>query len=468
MQNLTKQHASHSRLFLIMIASIAAIGGLLFGYDTGIISGALIYLSQDFHISTFLQELVVSCVVLGALFGALISGKLADLFGRRRMLIIVSVLFILGTIIATFGSNIITVIIGRLIIGLAIGISSYIVPLYISEVSTAKHRGALVLINAIAITGGEALAFLIDEWLVPTHSWRLMFATCVIPALLLLIGMLFVPETPRWLVLNNFVDKAKTVLSKIRFSTQNHQLIQTEIDDIQQSLVMKSTRWRNIFSKKIIGVLIVGIMLGVLQQFVGINTVMYYGPYIFKAAGLKTPEQQLWATFGMGVMNMIASIVTLIIIDHIGRRKLLMIGIAIAAMSLAIVGYAFYSGLSSALLSKITVIFLFIYIMGYSVSIGSLFWLIISEIYPLEVRGMAMSFVTAMQWLANFLVALTFLSIVKAFGPATTFWLYGVMCVITLLFSYYFVPETTGISLELIEENLIAGKKLRDLGRQIS
>jgi SP family galactose:H+ symporter-like MFS transporter len=445
--------------FVHRVALIAAVGGFLFGFDTGIISGALIFLENAFPMSTLAKEIVVASVVLGAFFGAISSGRLADHFGRRRMLIATAITFILGTALTTFTQSLNILVVGRFVLGIAIGISSYTVPLFISEMAPFETRGSLVLLNGIMITGGEAIAFLVDYALVPTHSWRWMFATGFIPAVILLIGMLLLPSTPRWLSLKKLHGEAHRVLKRIR----NKKDVLVELHEIRASLLEKQGTWRLLFSKRVRPVLMIGLGLGILQQFVGINTVMYYGPYIFKAAGFESASAQILATFGLGVVNTLMSVVAVLIVDKAGRRRLLLIGLAVAAVSLALVGLCFHS--STTLGHLLMLICMISYIAGYSISIGSLFWLIIAEIYPLQIRGLAMSFVSGIQWLANFVVALTFLSILDATGPSLTLWLYGFMCVIAFLFSYYFVPETSGVSLEQIERNLDAQKPARQLGQ---
>ena len=445
-----------NQLLLRLTASIAAIGGFLFGYDTGIISGALMFIEQTYPMTTFMQELVVSSVVLGALIGAVSSGKLADHYGSRQMLIYMAVTFMLGTIISTLATNINTIIIGRFIIGVAIGITSYLSPLFISEMAPADQRGKLVLINGVMITGGETIAFLVDYALVPTASWRLMFATGFVPAAALLIGMLFLPPTPRWMVMKGQHQEAREILASMRHAAE----AQDEYHEISNTARLHKSHWRELFSATLRPVLLIGLGLGILQQFVGINTVMYYGPAIFKSAGFTEASTQILATFVMGLINTIMSIVAVLVVDKIGRRRLLSGGMTIAMFSLGLVGLSFHFSISPAL----TLTFMMLYIAGYSLSLGSLFWLIISEIYPLNIRGLAMSVVTAVQWAANFLVAVTFLSLLDSIGPATTFLIYSSMCLISIIFSYYLVPETRGISLEQIEINLRDGKHSRDLG----
>lgn len=451
---------SNPNSFVFLIATIGALGGLLFGFDTGVISGALVFINKAFKPSTFLQEIIVSSVVFGAFFGAIFSGRLADIFGRRKMLLTAAVAFIIGTLLSVFATQVFILILGRFIIGIAIGISSYTTPLFISEMAPTHYRGAMVLLNAITITGGEAIAFLIDYFLTPSSAWREMFAAGLIPAILLFMGMLFLPDTPRWLLLKGATERAQKILLRIR--TQQQAAI--EMQKIRQNILPQQNKWRYLFSKKIRPVLIIGLGLGIFQQFFGINTVMYYGPTIFHAVGFQNTQTQILVTFGMGVVNTIMSVVAVLIIDYVGRRKLLLIGSAVAAISLGIVGYTFNQLNHSQNLQWLAVICMIIYIAGYCISVGSLFWLMISEIYPLNIRGLAMSVATAVQWAANFVVSMTFLSILNFIGPKDTFWLYAIMCLFCFAFVYYLVPETKGVSLEQIEKNLAENKPSRQLG----
>jgi SP family galactose:H+ symporter-like MFS transporter len=451
-----------SPIFLFITAAVAAIGGFLFGYDTGIISGALLFILKTFPANSFMQEVIVSAVVLGALIGAISSGRLADRIGSKSLLIYTAITFILGSLIASLALNLSMLITGRFIIGIAIGIASFISPLFISEMAPAKYRGSLVLLNAIMITGGESIAFLCDYLLADTQSWRLMFATGLIPAFLLLIGMLLMPASPRWMVLQGNLSKAKEILLFIRHPTQ----VEAELNEIIQYSNLKKSTWSDLFAKNLQPVLFIGLGLGIFQQFVGINTVMYYGPSIFKTAGFHSEQTQLLATFGMGLINTLMSIVAVLIVDKIGRRRLLLGGILVAGISLIAIGWIFYHSLEDENTAGIILIFMMFYIAGYSLSLGSLFWLLIAEIYPLNIRGLAMSFVTAVQWAANFMVAISFLSILNSIGPSYTFWIYAAMCVLSFFFCYYLVPETRGISLEQIEYNLRLGKSTRNLGHE--
>ena len=364
------------------------------------------------------------------------------------MLIMAAWLFIIGASFGALSHSVMELVLARLLLGLAIGVSSYTAPLYISEISPANYRGRLVLLNGIAITGGEALAFLLDYYLSFSSNWRMMIFIGIIPAIVLLLGMFSMPCSPRWLVSKGRMKSAKDVLQKVRCCTE----INVELSEIERSLEKPKSSLKTLFAKKRRRVLTIGIGLGILQQIVGINTVMYYGPFIFKAAGFQGEASQILATFGMGITNMLMTVVAVCLVDYFGRRRLLISGIIIAMVSLAIVGANFKFHLNSNTSHLITLIALMTYIAGYSISLGSMFWLIISEIYPLHIRSVAMSFVTAIQWGANFIVAATFLSLLETVGITNLFWLYGIVCVAAIFFCYYLIPETKGVSLEQMEE----------------
>jgi sugar porter (SP) family MFS transporter len=463
MNLMNKQTKIDKHFSVILIACIGALGGLLFGYDTGVIAGALRFINAQYHLSIWMQEAVVSSVVIGAIIGAMTSGKLADLYGRRSMMIVAAIAFVIGTFFTSFGEAVYDLILGRCIAGFAIGISSYTAPLFISEMAPTKARGTLVLINAITITGGEALAFIVDYWLTPSASWRLMFGLGLIPAFLLLFGMIILPETPRWLILNGKFDRNKSSLAEF-FDLKKLEYL---TEEIQKNTNTAKAKLRDLFAPNTRRVLIIGLALGIFQQFFGINTVMYYGPSIFQAAGFQTAEGQILATFFFGCINTVMSLVCMLIIDKIGRRKLLLSGSLIAACSLSVVAYALHHITSWPAAKWLAFAALIAFISGYCISVGSLFWLMIAEIFPLNLRGLGMSIATSAQWIANFIVSMTFLSILNAIGPDNTFWLYAMVCLLCFIYCYCQVPETKGVSLEIIEKNLAAHKPARQLGSPV-
>jgi MFS transporter, SP family, galactose:H+ symporter len=451
--------------FLFFVASIAALGGVLFGYDTGAIGAALIFINKTFHPTVFEQELIVSMLVAGACIGAVFSGKICNRFGRRKVLIITSIVFIVGTLQCCFALNITGLIIGRFILGLAVGIASYATPLFIAEISLPETRGLMVLLNSLCITGAQAAAYIIDL-IISKHfseevSWRIMIAAALIPSVLLLVGMLFAPQSPRWLIMKGKKDKARKILAKIRDLAK----IEKEIDEIEKGFSVKQAGWSVLFSKPVLPVLVLGLVYGVLQQFSGINTVMYYGPEIFKTIGFKGSDAQLIATFSMGSLNFIFTIFAMITVDRFGRKALMIIGLAVMMGSLAALSVVLQAGATNFPGGQIIgIIAMMTYISGYAYSLGCLFWLIISEVYPLHIRSLGMGFVAGIQWFANFVVTGTFLTVLGIFGAPWTFFTYAVIALFGLLYTVFYMPETKGVSLEHIEANLRDGERLRDIG----
>jgi SP family galactose:H+ symporter-like MFS transporter len=440
------------RRYLFTIAIIAALGGLLFGYDTGIIAGAIIFITPLFHINAWMQGLLVSVMIIGAFIGSLTSGHLVDRYGSHHILRWMAAIFLFGAIITAIAPNITTIMIGRFILGIAVGVTSFLSPLFIAEMAPANERGKLVLLNGLMITSGEAIAFLIDYYLLPTQSWRFMFATCGIPAIALLIGTIFLPRSPRWLILQGNIAEARKVLGKIRPHQEN---VEVEIQQILTQVKLEKSHWRELFSDNIRPALIIGLTLGIAQQFCGINAVMYYGPSMFAAMGFQTNQDQLLATFILGCVNTIITLMTILTVDHFGRRTMMITGLTIATLSLISAGLMIKSGAFGSALLLISMI---TYIIGYSMSLGSLFWLIISEIFPLNMRGLGMSAATASQWGANIIISMSFLTILQTAGIANTFWLFSLVCIFSLAFTYWYIPETKGISLEQIEHNLRSGR----------
>lgn len=455
----TKSHA-----YIIGVSIIAAVAGLLFGFDTGIISGALLFIQNDFVISTGMKELIVSSVLFGAMFGSLSSGRLTDRFGRRKLMLLISLFFIVGTLIASLANSVYGILFGRLFIGFAIGMGSYTAPLYIAEVSPYEMRGGLVSLNQLAITLGILSSYLINYTFTSIDgSWRWMFAIGLAPAILLSIGMLFLPESPRWLVAQNQIDKAIATLKHLRHSGN----VQHEIDEIQHSLTIKQASFREIFSPWIRPVLFLGAALGFIQQVTGINTIIYYAPTIFQLAGFHDTSSSIFATIGIGVVNVLSTVFAIFFLDRIGRRPLLLVGLVGMCVSLLGLSTAFHMGTDISMLRWAAIGCTFTYIICFAFSLGAILWLIVSEIFPLEVRGTAMSAAVFSCWLWNFLVSSTFLTLLNACGPSETFLIYALMCIGSFIFCYYKVPETNGVTLEHIEENIRQGVPLREIGRPV-
>lgn len=438
---------TQSGAFVFTISAVSALAGLLFGYDTGVISGAILFVQEDFRLATFQEEVVVSAVLLGCLIGAAFSGRLADRFGRRSVLIQVACLFILGALGTAFATGSVWLSIGRVIVGIAIGIASYTAPLYISEISPAGIRGKLVSLNQLMITIGILVSYLADYGLAASRGWRWMFGLAAIPALILLIGLAFVPESPRWYVKALMRERAREVLSKIRKPFE----VDPELAEIEASFTQQQGSWRELLSPALRPALVIGIGLAIFQQFTGINTVIYYAPTIFQLAGLRSHSAAILATAGVGVVNVLLTIVALELLDRVGRRPLLLFGLVGMILSLALLGIGFLTHNPAPALAWLSVICVMAYVACFAISLGPIFWLMIAEIYPLKIRSLAMSLAAAANWGSNLLVALTFLSLLRALGGPQTFWLYALVGVAAWIFVLRLVPETKGKTLEQIE-----------------
>ena len=452
---------SKLNFYVIMVATIAAIAGILFGFDTGVVSGAILFIRNEYHLSNLMNGVVVSAVLAGALVGSLLSGSFADYFGRRKLLIITSLIFIVGTIGSAMAFSIPSLIISRFVVGLAIGIASFAAPLYISEVAPPERRGALVSLNQLAITVGILLAYFVDmAYSSKLHNWRLMFGFGVIPAVILFFGMLCLPKSPRWLVLKGRIDEARKTLQRVRGVFFREE----ELIGIKNSLKEQGS-WKLMFQRWVLPAVGIGLGLGFLQQCTGINTIIYYAPTIFEMAGFKSASGAILATTGVGVVNVLFTIIALPLIDRWGRRPLLLSGMVCMLFSLCFLALSFAFQNDIASLRWFALASMLIYIAGFAVSLGPIMWLIIAEIFPLEIRGFASSLMVSASWLFNALVAVTFLTLIQKLGQTGTFLIYGVICFFGILFIFFKVPETKGSSLEQIENNLRAGVRTVDLGK---
>src|SRR5260221_6811436 len=325
--------------FVILAAVFAAVGGLLFGYDTAAISGAVIFIKQQFSLSTFPEELVVGMVLVGAALAALGGGRLSDRLGRRTTLILTSLIFILGALICAFADSFQTLLVGRTIVGLGIGLASTTVPVYISEVSPPKARGWQVSLFQLAITIGILAAYMVDYAFAGIGGWRWMLGLAAVPGIMLGLGMLYLPESPRWLAKHGQTDKALKILKRIRGGSD----VTTEFQEIRNTLAQSSERghWSDLFSPTVRPALIVGIGLAVFQQITGINTVIYYAPTILQSAGISSASGAILATAGIGLGNVLMTLVSMWLIDRMGRRPLLLIGTAGNVITLGILCFLF-------------------------------------------------------------------------------------------------------------------------------
>jgi MFS transporter, SP family, galactose:H+ symporter len=452
--------------WMIGVGIVTFLAGLLFGYDQGVISGALPLLKEDLDLSTFESEVITSWVTLGALFGALVAGGTADRIGRRWTAVAAGVLFAVGALIEAVspGAGLLTV--GRVITGLGVGFASVVAPLYAAEMSPKRLRGRFVSAYQLAITVGIFLAYLADDALTSSDRWRLMFGLAVIPGVALVIGFLVMPESARWLLKMGRRDAARESLVKV----DGPEVADTELATLETDIAAEAAEgeasWGEVFSPTLRRALWVGVGLAILQQVTGINAIIYYANEIFAEAGFTTAEQQAKATlYAVGAVNVLATLIAVAWVDRFGRRPLLLTGLVGMTVSLAAVGASFAAlesqpegGATSTTVGGIvTVLALVVFIASFAFSMGPIVWTLISEIYPNRVRGRAISVATAVNWLAAFLVAQFFLSIVDAIGESTTFFLFSALCIVSFAFVWRLVPETKGRSLEEIQERWVVG-----------
>ena len=436
-----------------LIAAVAALGGLLFGYDTGVISGALLFIRQVMHLSATVQGIVVAVVLAGAAIGAAAAGTLSDRIGRRRVILYAALLFVVGALFSAVASEMILLIVGRFLVGLAIGVASMLTPLYLAEIAPAQDRGAVVSLNQLCITLGILVSYLVGFGLANVaNGWRWMLGLGAVPGVILWIGMLILPESPRWLAGHGRAEDAKSVLQKLRGGidvTNEFNALRTDIAREGRQLV----NWTALFARRLRRPLVVGVGLAMFQQITGINTVIYFAPEIFQSSGLSSAATSILATAGVGAVNVIMTIVSIWLIDRAGRRVLLFWSLGGMTVTLLVLAYAFKAGASGEL-AWIAVGSVAVYVGFFAIGLGPVFWLLIAEIFPLALRGRAMSLATVACWVFNMIVSATFLDLVALAGSAGAFLTYALLSVAGLLFVVAVVPETKGLSLEQIEENL--------------
>jgi sugar porter (SP) family MFS transporter len=443
---------------LLAVGLVIMLAGLLFGYDQGVISGALDGIQKQFSVGTLLLEVITSWVTLGAMAGALVAGGLADRLGRRLTIVFAAVLFVAGALVESLAPGSSILVIGRLLVGFGVGVASVAAPLYASELAPSRLRGRMVSLYQLAITIGIFVAYFADYLLINGDRWRVMLGISAIPGVLLTLAILPLPDSPRWYVKKGRHDDAKTAMQKVEPGVD----IDSELRDIEDlNRVEAAGSWRQVFVPQWRRPLVIGVMLAVLQQFTGINAIIYYADKIFAAAGFGSPASQSLATlWAIGAVNVVATFVAVAWVDRFGRRPLLLIGSVGMGASLVVVGAMFEllgrdttpghaSGASTT--GVVTLIALITFIASFAFSLGPVVWTIINEIYPSHIRGRAVAVATAANWFSAWLVSQFFLSLVGLISEAGTFWLFAGFCAVTYVFVSRFVPETKGKTLEEVE-----------------
>lgn len=431
---------------------VAAVGGLLFGYDTAVVAGAIGFIQMKYSLSPEMMGWVASCALVGCIVGALFAGKLSDVYGRKKVLILSAILFAVSSIGIAIPLSLDWFIFFRLIGGLGIGIASILAPMYISEIAPANIRGELVSINQLGIVSGILLIYFVnyfiaglrdEAWNIST-GWRWMFGSGAIPSVIFLILLFFVPESPRWLSQKSKWEEAGSILTKINGSEK----AEKELKEIKQSLAMEQSSFADILKPGVRKSLLIGIVLCIFSQVTGINAIMYYAPEIFKSTG-DASSSALMQTVLVGVINLLFTLVAIKYVDKWGRRTLLLIGAGGMAVCLAIVGSAFHFGFAQGYLVLIAIL---AYISFFAISLGPLAFVVISEIFSNKNRGMAMSACVFFLWVSVYVVSQTFPMLLASIGSAFTFWIYMVMSICAFVFVLKFIPETKGKSLEEIEK----------------
>jgi sugar porter (SP) family MFS transporter len=485
---------SYNKNLVTIISTVAATGGLLFGFDTGVISGAIPFFQQDFQLSNSMVENITTAGLVGAVIGAILTGRLYDIFGRKKTILAAAVIFVLGAAWSGWAPNPTLLILSRLFIGLAIGISSFSVPLYIAEISPSHIRGRLVSLFQLLITIGILVSYLSDLAFANNNdveSWRPMFYAGIIPGFILLIGMFFLPETPRWLMSKGREEESLRILKRIEQPDLVDESMARMKEEIE--IAKEKPNMREVFRPWLRKALIISVGIMFFQQFVGINTVIYYSPKIFMIVGFEGARAGIWGAVSVGIVNVAFTVLSLFMIDKLGRRKLYFIGLSGIVASLIALGFVFAFHDSLGDTGKwLAIIFVWVYIAFFAISLGPLGWLIISEIFPLRVRGIGSSIGSLSNWLFNGIVAFTFFKIVKLLtaagsgiithesvydaatntfseqavnngNPAGAFWFYAAIGIIGIFWGYFYIPETKGIALEKIEAHWRLGGKPREL-----
>lgn len=463
---MSKMRSTANFSYLIFLSVVAALGGFLFGYDTAVISGTIAQVTQLFQLDTLQQGWYVGCALTGSIVGVCVAGILSDKLGRKMTMIISSILFSISALGCAISADFTQLVAYRIIGGIGIGVVSIVSPLYISEVSVAQYRGRLVSLYQLAVTVGFLGAYLVNyqllaytengnqlsaDWLnmiFITEVWRGMLGMEILPAMLFFIILFFIPESPRWLIVKGKEEKAVNILKKIYISIPE---AENQLKETKSVLTSETkSEWTQLMKPGIFKAIIIGACIAILGQFMGVNAVLYYGPSIFENAGLSGGDSLFYQVL-IGLINTLTTVLALIIIDKIGRKKLVYYGVSGMVVSLLLIGIYFLFGDSWKISSLFLLIFFLFYIFCCAVSICAVVFVLLSEMYPTTIRGLAMSIAGFALWIGTYLIGQLTPWMLQNLTPAGTFFLFAVMCVPYMLIVWKLVPETTGKSLEEIE-----------------
>ena len=459
--------------YLVFLSVVAVLGGFLFGYDTAVISGTIAQVTEQFGLDALQQGWYVGCALIGSIIGVLFAGILSDKFGRKSTMILSAILFSTSAIGCAVSTDFNQLVIYRIIGGVGIGVVSIISPLYISEVAVAQYRGRLVSLYQLAVTIGFLGAYLVNYQLlgysmsnpdVSTGWWNLVFVSEVwrgmlgmetLPAIMFFIIIFFIPESPRWLILKGREEKATNILERIYTSSKEALFQLTETKSVLSS--ESKSEWKLLLQPGIRKAVIIGVCIAVLGQFMGVNAVLYYGPSIFENAGLSGGDSLFYQVL-VGLVNTLTTVLALVIIDKVGRKKLVYYGVSGMVISLVLIATYFIYGESWGISSIFLLIFFLFYVFCCAVSICAVVFVLLSEMYPTRVRGLAMSIAGFALWIGTYLIGQLTPWMLQNLTPAGTFILFAIMCVPYMLIVWKLVPETTGKSLEEIERYWMKNK----------
>jgi SP family galactose:H+ symporter-like MFS transporter len=455
---------TNSNAIVIKVSFIAALAGLLFGLDVAYVNGTLDFITKEFNLDVAAQGSVAGYLLLGAAVGALFSGWLSRIFGRKRVLVLAAVLFTLSVIFTILSHTFSIFLLARFVTGLAIGIASFVAPLYLSEIAPYKIRGALIAMYQLMITIGIFIMFLSNASLSFTGSWRIMLSVLLIPSLIMLIGTLTLPESPRYMALIGKMDKAREILNRIR---SNKDEIEFELQEIKQTANVKSRGFSLLGKGYFLKVILLGVLLQCLQQLSGMNALMYYSGQIFQTAGFTNPAV---GTVIVGLVNVLTTLVAIKFVDKLGRKPILYIGLTILVFSCLVIGYIFNLQTNGTILSTLEqytlLAFCILFIIGFAVSLGPIIWILCSEIFPLGGRDLGVTVTTMANWIFNGIIGSYTLVWFKFFGVGKTFWMFGAASLLGFILIKFFTPETKDVPLEELELNLEKGISLKNLGRR--
>ncbi|WP_030015642.1 MULTISPECIES: sugar porter family MFS transporter [Micrococcales] len=446
-----------------VVALVATFGGLLFGYDTGVINGALEPMSATLGLTADTQGLVTSTLLVGAAIGAVSIGKLSDAWGRRKTILLLAVLFFLGTLVCVFAPELITLLVGRFLLGLAVGGASAVVPVFLAELAPYEIRGSLSGRNEMMIVIGQLAAFVVNAILGNTlghmdHVWRIMLAVCAIPAIFLFFGMLRMPESPRWLISKGRQDEALAVLKTIR----SEERAVAEIDDVERINALEEKKHeaglKAVFKNKwLLRILLVGVAVAVFQQFTGINSIMYYGSIVLEESGFAS-NAALIANIAPGVIAVIGAFIALWMMEKINRRTTVITGYSLVTIFHVLIGIASFTVPEDSAARPFIILILVVGFVGsMQTFLNVATWVLLSEIFPLHMRAVGMGFTVFCLWIANAFVSYFFPVALNAVGLTGSFFGFAVINAIAVLVMYKFLPETRGRTLESVEEDVTTG-----------